>query len=332
MDFAQSYSCSFSMWSVDPTTWLDVSRVMDFDGLSYEADSSDAAIESAACTVGEDPSQLAWVRVYLETTQDGAHERWPLFTGHVTAPERSVNGTESRWPLELSSVLSPASRDYPELGYSTPAGADVAGEVTRMLASYTPAPVNVSQAGDHMLEAPMVSEASWTVLDHCHKLMAAVEGLRLRIDGDGTVTATDSASPVMTLDSGLNDIVMPELTDRMDRSASVNRFQAVDGNSSATWEDADDIARRGVVTERDYSVSLTGDETLAEYAARVGRERQAVARTVSYTREFSPLAHVGDVVRIDLPAQEIVGLFRITRQSIDWEQGGQVQEEAVYVE
>lgn len=324
MDFTESYSARFSMWSVDPTTWLDVREVMELEDLSIDADRGDAQMESASATVGEDPSYLLWVRIYLETTQGGEAERSPVFTGRVSAPKRELNGTESRWPLTIASVLSPCAMVYPDDGYSI--GGDVPTEVKRLLSGYTPAPVSITSK-PHVLSQTIVAEGDWTVLDLAQEALSCAEGLRIRISGDGTIGITDDTSPVSTLDTTIHDVVLPELTDTAERDKRPNVYRAVMDGVSAEWRDDVDVVERGVVMVRDADVILTDGETLAEYARRKGLEAQKVSRTIELSREFDPSIKVGDVVSIDLPGQGIQGLFRVESQSIDHSEGGLVDEE-----
>lgn len=327
MDYSESYSSRYSMWSVDPTTWLDVREVMELQDLKVEADHGDAQIESASATVGA-MDDLLWVRIYLERSYEGKHDRTAVFTGRVSAPARSINGTESRWPLTIASVLSPCATVYPDDGDGM--YGDVATEVMRLISAYTPAPIT-NRAAQHVLSETIVAEQEWTVLDLVRQGLDATDGLRVRIDGMGRIEVTDDDRPVATLDTVLNDVVMPEMTDRSERDGRPNVYVAVMDGTSARWSDEMDIEARGIVMVKDTDVTLVGDETLGEYARRKGMEAQSVARTVSYEREYDPDIRVGDVIELDLPGQGIQGLFRVMSQSTDHEAGGIVDEEVTEV-
>lgn len=92
MDWSKGYTASYIMQTVDPATWRDTSVIQITGGtikrrLTGKRESAD--VDCKGIEIGVE----RWVRIYLETQQDGASARTALFTGLATHPLTNMRAT-----------------------------------------------------------------------------------------------------------------------------------------------------------------------------------------------------------------------------------------------
>ena len=337
MDWNKGFSASYELRKVDPVSWMDAGPL---DLVSGSVSRSDGDLqESASLQMKENP-QECWIRIYLKARQSGSGARVPIFTGLTSTPSRDVDGNRIDYPVTCYSVLKPAKDVLPQPGYYVPAGAEGA-RVAAQLLSVGAAPVSFVDDGPKMMEA-IVAEDSDTNLSLAQAIVESI-GWRIRISGDGSISieprAVEQAVELGTL--GL-DAVETKIKDTQDWYSVPNCFRAATGSLYAVARDDDpdspmSTANRrkvrggtGEVWASEAGVTLGSMESLSAYALRRLKELQAPARTLSYTRRFFPEVTIGDLIGLHYPAQQVDGIFRISRQTITLEYGAKTQEEVTY--
>lgn len=323
------------MTLVDRDTWRDTERLDITEGVIKRR--SEALRHSADLTVvdyHEEGEKL--IRVWLEASQKESSSHPPLFTGYATSPERNIKGKHITHKLQCYSVLKPADIKLPR-GWYAPAGVNVIWQIKELL-KVTGAPIEVTaESGGLNLSGAIVAEQNETNISMVEELLNAINW-RMRIDGWGRIILSpQDDEPVAVFDARDNDIVEPEVTDNDDWYSCPNVFRAFMDDTYAEARDEDpaskfSIQRRGrIVDAEETSCKLQAKETLAEYARRRLRELQHVGRKVTYDRRFVPDITVTDVVRLNYPAQQLTGSFRITDQSIALGTGCRTSEEVVQI-
>jgi len=210
----------------------------------------------------------------------------------------------------------------------------------KQLLNVTKAPVRIlgdtSDLTKIKLKTPIVAEENETNLSMVELLLSSINW-RMTLAGDGTICLDNQAEiPISVFDSIKHDILEPTLSDDYDWFDCPNVFRAVMDNSYALAKDEDknspfSIPNRGrEVWLEETSCNLNANETLAEYARRRLKESQIVSRVITYDRRFDPRINVSDIVRLNYPAQDIVGDFVVTSQGIDLGFGAKTSEEVMH--
>lgn len=332
MDWNKGFAATYYYSVVDPSTWRDISRHELTGGSVSRTDSN--LLQSASINVTDLPADgEVWIRVWLDTKQkeDGAHEA--LFTGLMSVPAVQWDGNRKSYQAECYSVLKPAADILLSRGWYAAAGANGARTAANLLSAGA-APVEYAESSPH-LTSSIVAENNESHLTMAWKILNAI-GWRLRIDGRGVIHVEPQATEAAgSLDSIDNDIMELDVSDTRDWFECPNVFRAESGDLTAIARDEDinsslSIPSRGrEVWAEENNCKLNDGESLQEYALRMLREKQAPARTVSYSRRYLPDITVGDIVRIHYPRQNIDADFRVTSQDIEFGYGARTTEEAV---
>lgn len=329
MDWNKGFSALYYASVVDPTTWKDIDRFEIVSGSISREDSSLRESADIEC-VDYDGNKEQWVRIWLNTKQNGASGHVALFTGLATSPDIDINGVLFSNKVQCYSVLKPAEDIVLNNGWYAPAGMTGA-EIVRELLSATPAPKIISDDSPVLSQA-IIAEKNETCLSMAGKILDAINW-RIRITGDGTINICPKANKISaTFDSLENDIIEPELTVSADWFSRPNVFMAVSGDVSAiARDDSEDsmlstVNRGREVWKTESNCDLNDNESVEEYALRRLKEEQAYAYTVSYSRRYNPDILVGDIVQMIYPAQNIQGNFEVTSQDIDLEYGASTSE------
>lgn len=332
MNWAKGYTASYYASIVDPKTWKDVDTIQITGGTINHTETGLRESADIECTDFNHGIEQ-WIRVWMDVEQAGERKHVPLFTGIASSPDRSIEGSLSQYTLKCYSVLKPASDILLPQGWYAAKGFS-GGDVIRKLLKCCNAPVEVEGNSPRLLEY-LVAEQGETNLTMIEKILDAI-GWRIKISGDGTILVCPKTSKVIaTFESLKSDVLKPSVSVEYDMFDCPNVFRATSGSTSVEARDnADDsalsIQNRGrEVWKEDTSVTLTDGETLQRYAKRRLKELQGVAMTVSYDRRFNDSVYVGDIVRLNYPAQNLIGKFRITSQKISLVTGTSVAEEAV---
>lgn len=330
MDWSKGYSATYYARRVDPITWRDTD-IIELTGGSISRELSGLRESADIDCVSYDVGIERWIRVYLDTRQDGAAGHVALFTGLATSPSRDINGSVSANTLECYSVLKPVDDVALLRGWYAAAGRR-GGDVINELLEATPAPVSIADDSPVLTES-IIAEDGESCLTMVDKVLTAINW-RIRIAGDGSVSVGPlSTSPAITFDPIDNDVLETELSVSADWYSVPNVFLAIAEDMTAiARDDSEDsplsVPNRGrEVWAVDTRCELAADESIGQYAERRLRESQIVQQTVEYDRRFYPDIEPGDFVRMHYPAQGIDGVYKIESQSIELGYGARTSEQ-----
>lgn len=314
MNWDKGYSAAFYAHIVDPVTWTDGARI-DLTGGQVSRDKSELRQSASFDTAGFDGER--WIRLYLDAKQgdDGAHV--PLFTGLTATPERHFDGSREKTPVTCYSVLKPADDILLPYGWYAPAGVPVGGLIKDLITG--PAPFQTEEETP-VLKAPIIAEDGETRLTMIDKIVEAT-GWQLIIEGDGTIVYRRPPEEADITFSREYDSIENAFEVSQDWYTAPNCVMVTDDDLTATAKDEDpespySIPARGrEVWLFESNADLSEGETLAEFALRLLKEKQAVATEVTYTRRFEPDLQPGDMVRMEYA--NLQGTYRIESQDID---------------
>lgn len=319
MDWSKGYSASYYMTRVDPATWRDVERI-EITGGSIKRN-TDGLMQSADIDCVNYQHGEIWVRVYLDTAQNGAHAHEALFTGLATSPERDYNGRMSTSTINGFSVLKPADDVILPRGWYAPAGVSAADQVAKLL-RIGPAPVTVAD-GSPALAGAIIAEDGESRLTMAAKILTAI-GWRLRIIGDGRISVEPAPlEPVAAFDPNYADVIETQIGVSMDWYSAPNVIMCTDEDMTAIARDdsrsspLSTVNRGREVWAFESNCDRGDNESIAEYASRRLAELQQIEITADYDRRYVPEAFPGDLIRLSYPGQGLDGLFAVSEQSIE---------------
>lgn len=332
MDWSKGYSSAYYATLIDRQSWRDMEK-FDITGGSVNRSVS-SLIEAASIDTTFAIDNEKWIRVYMDTRQNGDADHVALFTGLAIPPSTQIDGNIKTYSLECYSVLKPAEDVLLQRGYYVPKGIN-GGEMIEELLKVTPAPVVIDSATGNIKNV-IIAEGGETHLSMVYKILKAVNR-RIRIDGDGTIHICKNASrAAVTLDALENDAVEPQLTLNHDWFSCPNVFRVISGDlmAVATDEREDSILsiwnRGREVWMEETSANLADDEDIAEYAERRLLEEQAKAYDASYSRRYHPDVTVTDYIGLHYPAQGLDGDYKIISQRITLGYGCRTEEQVEY--
>lgn len=339
MDWTKGFSSRYYLTIVDKDTWRDIRRIEMLGG-TVTRSLSDLRQSADIDVVNYKEEGEPLIRVWLDAKQGNDSSHTPLFTGLASTPGRNINGKLVTQTLQCYSVLKPAEDILLPRGWYAPADANVISQIKKLL-KVTKAPVEIFPKNTDIsslnLKQAVVAEQNETNLSMIEVLLNSINW-RMFLDGYGKIyLGPYPTEPSIVLDSREMDIIEPVLSDDYDWFDCPNVFRAVSDNMFAEYRDEDlnspfSIPNRGrEVWAEETSCNLGEKETLAAYAKRRLKELQKVGRTVSYDRRFIPDLNVTDIIRLNYPAQELMGLFVITNQNITLGYNAKTSEEVMQV-
>lgn len=319
MDWTQGYSAKYYLSILDKDTLRDIDRVEITDG-TIKRSLTDLR-ESADINCSKyNSDKEEYIRVWLDTRQDGESSHTPLFTGLATSPTNKYSGRKLKNSVQCYSLLKIAQDVMLPRGWYAPVDAN-GGKLVKDLLSIVGAPIKMGENSPTLSQA-IIAESGENHLSMADRILDAMNW-GLKLDGLGAIYLQPiSKNPLISIDSNENDIIETEIDIAYDWYSAPNVVRVVLDNDCAIARDDNpnsplSTVRRGrEVWVEDTSVQLNTNETLAEYAYMVLKEYQNVATTISYSRRFYPEISPGDVIRINYPTQKIQGNFLITDQSI----------------
>jgi len=330
MDWSKGYSAVYYAKRVDPVTWRDLETIK-LTGGSIKREPSGLRESADVDCVNYNIEVEQWIRIYLDTRQDGDAGHEALFTGLATSPDNELSGALSNNSLECYSVLKPADDVYLLRGWYAPAGMR-GGDVIKDLLSVTPAPVRVAEDSPQ-LSTSIIAEDAETRLTMVDKVLDAIDW-RIRIDGDGTINVEPKPlEPVVAFDPLENDVIETELKISADWYSCPNVYLAINEDMAGiARDDSPDsplstVNRGREVWMVDSSCELSQNESIGQYAQRKLDEAQQIQRTAEYDRRYFPDVVPGDLVRLHYPAQNLDGVFNVTSQSIELGYGARTSEQ-----
>lgn len=340
MNWTKGISASYFMTIVDPETWLDTESVK-ITGGSIKKTVSGLRESATINTSGYNISKETWIRVYMIAKQGGGSERVPLFTGLASVPTDRRRGRVVSTTLECFSVLGHIDDVLLPRGWNAPVATNVLVLIRDLFKKVCKAPVYIEEVDEPPLlkDNAIVAEGGETYLTMIEKLLVVIEW-RLKIGGDGTIYILPMAKDeTVVFDSVGYDIIdtSSDIGYEFDSTSCPNVFRAVMNDSYAIAKDERDdspysIQNRGrEVWVEESNVSLSDKETLSDYAIRRLKELQNTTQTISYDRRFVPDIYPSDILRLNYPAQDLVGMFLITTQDIELSYGAKVTEEVTKI-
>lgn len=329
MRWEKGYTSSCYITTVDRDSWRDNERIDITDGKISRSTSELRESANVTC-VNYDQSAERWIRIWMDTRQEGESAHTAVFTGLAVSPGRDINGRLITNDIDCYSVLKPAQDVLLRRGWYAPAGANGALLAADLL-GVTPAPKEVAE-NSPTLSTSYIAENKETHLSMALKLIDAINW-RIRITGEGVIQILPKAiDPIVTFDCLEYDAIEPKLSTGFDWFSCPNVFRAVkDGSSAVARDDNPDsvfstVSRGREIWMEESSCKLNNTETLQEYAERRLKEEQRVVYSADYDRRFHPDINVTDMVRLHYPEQNIDGLFTVKSQSIDLNTGGATAE------
>ena len=330
MDWSKGFSASYYMAIIDKRTWNDASR-REITGGSISRSGSGLRQSADIDCPGYEPGTEQWIRVWLDVRQNGAAEHVAVFTGLACSPSIKRDGNIKEIPLECYSVLKPADDVMLQRGWYIAAGMNGAQMAASMLQEVIPAPVIV-EGSSPALQQAIIAEDGETVLSMVDKILDAI-GWQLRIDGMGTVSLREiSDEPVATFGTDY-DIVETEIQIEQDWFDCPNVFRAVSDDMTAIARDDSESSPLSTVTRgreiwmEETNCDMNDGESIEEYSIRRLREEQQKSTRITYNRRFHPDVMTGDMIRLNYPAQELQGNYRVSDQTIQLEHGARTEEE-----
>lgn len=332
MEWDKGYSALYYATILDKTTMYDVDRI-EITGGSIKRTTTDLRESADLNCVDYDISTEQYVRVWLDTKQEGASSHTPLFTGIATSPSRDINGRYITNTLECYSILKIAQDILLPRGWYAPAGTDGGALVAKLLEVIG---VNIDVAPNApSLASAIIAEDGENNLSMSDKILNAMNW-RMKLDGYGNIAIEPyDRDRLATFNPITNDILEPSLTITYDWFNCPNVFRAVSDNQYAIARDESpdspySIPNRGrEIWAEETSCDFNDGESLAQYAMRMLKTYQRVATEISYTRRFLPNIYPSDVVELNYPAQKIFGRFIVTDQTIDLGYGAKTSEEVM---
>lgn len=329
MDWSKGYSATYYAARVDPVSWQDVER-FEITGGTVKRDGNALRESADIDCVGHQIEVEQWIRVYMDTRQNGSAAHTPIFTGIASTPDLTRKMSRPETELACYSVLKPVDDILLPRGWYAAAGRN-GGEVLKDLLTATPAPVVVADGAPSLTES-IIAEDGETRLTMVDRVLEAIDW-RIRIDGDGTVEVVPKPlTPSATFDPIENDVIEPGVEITADWYACPNVFMAVADDLTGVARDESDgplsINGRGrEVWAYESSADLADNESIGQYAMRKLKELQQVAKQVSYDRRYYPDVVPGDLIRLHY--QDLEGLHTVQSQSIDLSYNARTSEDVV---
>lgn len=335
MNWELGYSTSYHACLVDPVTWADGQQ---FDMISGSVNRTAEGLRGSAemkCTDYPYASDR-WVRIWMDVKQSGASEHVPLFTGLVSMPEQTIEGTLSEVKLQCFSVLKPAQDVYLPIGWYAAKGFKVS-EVIANLLKVCPAPALIEEDSPRLAQN-VIAEKNETNLSMVESLLE-IAGWRMTIDGGGTIHVGPEATDVTKQFGALHgDMLEPKVSRKNDLFDCPNVFRVVSDNESVVAYDDDPdspfstAARGREIWKEESSVKLADNESLLQYARRKLKEAQGVGETISYSRSYDPDVNVTDIISLSYPRQNLIGNYIVRSQKISLDHKATTSEEVRTIE
>ena len=334
MDWDKGFSAAYYMTIVDPDTWKDRKRIEIVSGTINRTTTDLRESSDIECRDFEEGYEN-WIRIWLDARQVGESAHLPLFTGLASSPGKTIDGMRTENRIQCYSVLKPAADILLPRGWYA-ARDFISGNVIVKLLKVCKAPIEVKYETPR-LSSYIIAEEGETNLTMANKILEAIGG-RLRIRGDGTIEICQKAEePSATFSSLAADCIEPRIEVEQDLFDCPNVLRAVSGNESIEIKDEDSDSplstanRKREVWKEETDITLYEGETLQAFAKRRLKELQRTSMTASYSRRFHPDVLPGDIIRINYPAQNLVGDFCVNSQTITLGHGAKTSEESSQV-
>lgn len=334
MNWAKGYSASYYLSILDKETLRDIDRI-ELIGGSIKRSYSDLRESADIDCRGYNSKKEEYIRIWLDTKQEGSSSHIPLFTGLATSPRHNYSGRIKKNSIECYSLLKIAQDVMLPRGWYAPAEAS-GGSLIKQLLSIIDVPITVADNSPNLTKA-IIAEQGENHLSMADAILTAINW-RMRLDGYGNIFVEPiNKDPKIMFDSNENDIIESEISISYDWYSAPNVLRCTLDDSYAVARDDNPksslstVNRGREVWYEDSDVILNTNETLAEYANRKLKEYQKIATNISYSRRYYPGIYPGDYIKLNYPAQDISGTFIIKDQDITLGYNARTSEEVVQV-
>lgn len=334
MNWAKGYSASYYLSILDKETLRDIDRI-ELTGGSIKRSYSDLRESADVDCRGYDSKKEQYIRIWLDTKQEGESSHIPLFTGLATSPRHQYSGRVKSNTIECYSMLKIAQDVMLPRGWYAPTEAN-SGKMIKQLLEIVGSPVYISEGSPDLSQA-IIAEQGENHLSMTDKILDSINW-RMRLDGYGAIYVEPiNSEPKVMFSANELDMIESEIDISYDWYNAPNVLRCTLDDSYSVARDDDPksalstVNRGREVWYEDSDVTLNTNETLAEYAQRMLKEYQRTATEISYSRRYYPGIYPGDCIRLNYPAQQVSGIFLITDQDITLGYSAKTSEEVVQV-
>lgn len=348
MDWTASMRQTFEYYTVDPSTWKDVSRIENVIDSSINWDSSADTLGSATINICDSLPEC-YIRIYLITVQNGVRRKHPLGTFLVQTPSFKFDGKTKNISLDAYTPLLELKENHPPIGYSIAKGTNILEITTRLVREQARAPIYQVDSTD-TLYSNFVSSPNdtWIVFLKDLLMNAGKKGYRFGLDELGRIIFLPnqdikSLQPVWTYTDDNSSILYPSLDMDHDLYGIPNVVEVVysegakcfygiavnDDPSSPTST----VNRGRKITHRVVNPGLPGipnQAQIEQYAQQTLRDMSTLEYTITYTHGYCPV-RIGDCVRLNYKKAGLYGVkAKVISQTINCTPGCPVTEKATF--
>lgn len=339
IDWRSGYSAKWRVMTVNKTTWANKAEFKNIFSVSVDRDCSGDAPLLESGTIKYTSSlppyfPEGYYRFELVVTQGENRAIFPIATMLCSSRAGNIDKHYSEMDVDCYSVLKPASEVYFSNGEFAPIKVNGPQWCAQKLREGgVAAPVHIYASSSFTLNQYYVFDDSVSYLAGIWKVLNGA-GWTLIIDGNGEITIQPIPSSVYArFNRNYRGLFLTE----MDYNGSIegvpNKYIATDASGKtaiATNLDRNSItsyySRGRYIEYRDSSPIQVNGESLAEYAKRRLKEMSSIVEQYSYKREFYPNLVPRRLIEFDFPEENLVGTYRITRQSLSFGAGVTVSE------
>lgn len=348
MDWTASMQQTFEYYTVDPSTWKEVSKIENVISSSISWDSSADTLGSATIDINDQLAEC-YIRIYLITIQNGVRRKHPLGTFLVQTPSFRFDGKTKNISLDAYTPLLELKENHPPIGYSITKGTNILEIATKLIREQARAPI-YDVRGTDTLYSNFVSSPNDTWITFLKDLLASVgkKGYRFGLDELGRIIFLPnqdikSLQPVWTYTDDNSSILYPSLDMDHDLYGIPNVVEVVysegakcfygyavnDDPSSPTST----VNRGRKITHRIVNPGLPGipnQAQIEQYAQQTLRDLSTLEYTITYTHGYCPV-RIGDCVRLNYRKAGLYGIkAKVISQTIECTPGCPVTEKATF--
>lgn len=345
IDWTKGMSQTFEYYKVDPVSWHDSQKIDTVISSSIKRDWNADTLGSASFDIAEEIGEC-YIRVYLNSIQNGESDRRPLGTYLVQTPSFSFDGKRRKNTLTAYSPLTELKENPPPLGYSIRKELNVMQYACNLVKNNCRAPV-VETSDSTNLYNDFVSETNDTWLTYITSLMTNAQ-YRFDMDEMGRIlfakeVEVDKMRPIWTFNDDNSSILLPSVSIERDLYGIPNKVEVLYTSSNHIYyatalnddpnSPVSTVNRGRIILYRDLDPGLPGISTepqIQQYATDLLKKLSSIEYTVSFSHAYCPV-RIGDCVRLNY---EQAGLHdvkaKIISQDISCTPGCTVSATAVY--
>lgn len=348
MDWTASMKQSFEYYTVDPSTWKDVSKIENIISSSITWDSSADTLGSATINTNDQLSEC-YIRIYMVTFQNEVRRKYPLGTFLVQTPSFRFDGKTKSITLDAYTPLLELKENHPPIGYSISKGVNILEIATKLIREQARAPIfqvnNTDTLYSNFVASP---NDTWIVFLKDLLSNAGKKGYRFGLDEMGRILFLPnqdikSLQPVWTYTDDNSSILYPSLDMDHDLYGIPNVVEVIYSEGAkcfygtATNDDPSSptstVNRGRKITYRVINPGLPGipnQAQIEQYAQQTLRDMSTLEYTITYTHGYCPV-RIGDCVRLNYEKAGLYGVkAKVISQTIECTPGCPVTEKATF--